>query len=61
MAMALFVKCKQSKYYNIMSQLIYKNGCWGCLQAREDPSEKYVCPKIKQHLTEYEKQQKKEL
>jgi len=39
-----------------MSQLIYKNGCWGCKRAIEDPAEKYVCPQYQQHLTDYQKQ-----
>jgi hypothetical protein len=39
-----------------MNQLIYKNGCWGCLKARQDPQEKYVCPQAQQHQAEWEKQ-----
>ena len=39
---------------------IYKNGCWGCLRAYEDPQEKYVCPKLEHHLIEYEKLEKYE-
>jgi len=38
-----------------MSQSIYKNGCWGCLKAQQDPTEKYVCPKLQQHLIESQK------
>jgi len=40
-----------------MTQLIYKNGCWGCKRAQEDPSEQYVCPKFQQHRAEYQKQE----
>lgn len=36
-------------------QIIFKNGCWNCLRAVEDPQEKYVCPKLEQHLVEYKK------
>jgi len=39
----------------ITSQIIYKNGCWGCKRALEDPNKKYVCPQASQHLTEYQK------
>ena len=38
-----------------MSPLIYKNGCWTCKRALEDPNQKYVCPKQKQHLIDYQK------
>ena len=41
------------------NQTLYKNGCWGCLRASEDPQEKYICPKIEQHLIDYENQQRK--
>ena len=41
-----------------MVQTIYKNGCWGCKRAQEDPQEKYVCPQHQQHLIEYKKQSK---
>ena len=37
-----------------MSQLIYKNGCWTCKRAIEDPQQQYICPKLKQHLIEYQ-------
>lgn len=40
-----------------MSQLIYKNGCWTCKRALEDPTQKYVCPKTEEHLKEYQKEQ----
>jgi len=39
-----------------MLQLIYKNGCWGCKRALEDPQQKYVCPQAPQHLLDYQKQ-----
>jgi hypothetical protein len=42
-----------------MEQLIYKNGCWACKRAIEDPEQEYTCPKEKQHLKEYQKQQSK--
>ena len=42
-----------------MSQQIFKNGCWGCLKAQQDPDEKYVCPFSQQHWTDYEKEQSK--
>lgn len=42
-----------------MEQLIYKNGCWGCKRAIEDPQEKYVCPKAQQHWIEYKKIEEK--
>jgi len=38
-----------------MNQLIYKNGCWGCKRAIEDPQEKYICSKLGQHWKEYKK------
>jgi len=41
-----------------MSQLIYKNGCWGCKRASEDPQQEYICPKAKEHLKEYQKQER---
>ena len=41
-----------------MVQTIYKNGCWGCKKAHEDPQERYVCPKAQQHWKEYQKQEK---
>lgn len=40
-----------------MNQLIYKNGCWTCKKARTDPTQEYTCPKAKEHLKEYQKQQ----
>lgn len=33
---------------------IYKSGCWTCKRALEDPTEKYICPKLEQHLIDYE-------
>ena len=42
-----------------MSQLIYKNGCWGCKRTHEDPQQKYVCPQARQHLIDYQKYQDK--
>jgi hypothetical protein len=36
-------------------QLIYKNGCWTCKRAIEDPNQKYICPKLEPHLIEYQK------
>jgi len=41
-----------------MTQEIYRSGCWGCKQAQEDPNEKYICPKLKQHWAEYRKYEK---
>lgn len=38
-------------------QELFKAGCWDCKRASEDPKEKYVCPKLERHWTEYEKQQ----
>ena len=38
-------------------QLIFKNGCWDCKRAQEDPREEYICSKSQQHLMEYEKQE----
>jgi rRNA maturation endonuclease Nob1 len=35
-------------------QLIFRNGCWGCKRAIEDPKEEYICPSYQQHLREYE-------
>lgn len=32
---------------------IYKNGCWTCKRALEDPAEKYTCPKLAEHWKEY--------
>ena len=43
-----------------MSQIIYKNGCWGCKRAIEDLTEKYVCPQVKQHGADYEKEQQRD-
>ena len=40
-----------------MSQLIYKNGCWGCKRAQEDPNQEYICPKVQEHWKEYQKQE----
>jgi hypothetical protein len=40
-----------------MTQLIYKNGCWSCLRAQEDPQQKYVCPQYQQHLIAYQNQE----
>lgn len=45
---------KEEKY---TKEPIYKNGCWGCKQAQEDPQEKYICPKLEQHWKNYEKQE----
>jgi len=42
-----------------MSQPIYRSGCWGCLKAQQDPTEKYVCPKLQQHWLEYKEYDKK--
>ena len=39
-----------------MTQLIYKNGCWGCKRATEDPQQQYICPQTNQHLIDYQKQ-----
>jgi len=36
-------------------QLIFKNGCWDCKRAIEDPNEQYICPNYQQHLIEYRK------
>lgn len=41
----------------MMSQEVFSSRCWGCLRAKEDPHEKYVCPKYPQHWDDYEKQQ----
>lgn len=38
-------------------QIIYRAGCWGCKRAQEDPKEKYICPKKKEHLIEWKKQE----
>lgn len=56
---------KINNFFEIMSQekkgvhselsQIYRSGCWGCKRAREDPAEKYVCPKLEQHRAEYKK------
>ena len=46
---------KGVNFIKSMSQLIYKNGCWGCKRAIEDPLQQYVCPQQKQHLKEYQK------
>jgi hypothetical protein len=43
-----------------MSQTIYKNGCWTCKRAIEDPTQQYTCPKAKEHLKEYQKLENKE-
>lgn len=40
-----------------MSEVIYKNSCWGCKRAQEDES--YICPKMEQHWDEYRKREKK--
>ncbi|KLL04889.1 MAG: hypothetical protein MRERV_9c006 [Mycoplasmataceae bacterium RV_VA103A] len=37
----------------------FKNGCWDCLKAQQDPAEKYICPKYEQHWIEYEKWENK--
>ena len=51
-------KAKKIMYnQTIMSQQIYKNGCWTCKRAIEDPQQKYICPKAKQHLIEYQNQE----
>jgi len=39
-----------------MSQLIYKNGCWGCKRAIEDPNQEYICPQAKEHWINYQKE-----
>ncbi len=46
---------------SLMSQLIYKNGCWTCQRAKADPKQEYICPKEKEHLKEYQKLENKEL
>lgn len=40
-----------------MPQLIYKNGCWTCQRAIEDPQQQYVCPKVQQHWAESQQQE----
>ena len=40
-----------------MNQLIYKNGCWTCKRAIEDPLQQYTCPKVKEHWEEYQEQE----
>ncbi|KLL04189.1 MAG: hypothetical protein MRECE_2c077 [Mycoplasmataceae bacterium CE_OT135] len=42
-----------------MSQEVYRSGCWDCLKAQQDPTEKYVCPQYQQHQKEYQKIQEK--
>jgi len=44
-----------------MNQLIFKNGCWTCKKALEDPSEKYICPQLNQHWKEYDKLERKNI
>ena len=36
-----------------MKEPIYKNGCWGCKRASEDPKREYTCPKLEEHWKEY--------
>lgn len=44
-----------------MQQEIFKSSCWGCLRAKQDPNEVYICPQYQQHLQDYEKWEKEQI